>query len=78
MEVIPAGLTRTEAVSRYIANVRKNAALVNYSICPVDEEVFQLELAIAGDADDGRISGDDAWNKLQAVTARHLIRLYGR
>jgi len=68
----------TNSVAHYIDEVRRKAAEISHTLCASDEDIFLLELEIAKDADDGKITREEAYSKLHGETTRHLIRLYGR
>jgi hypothetical protein len=72
-EVAEGSATITDAVTRYIQQL---AARFDYRLTCTDKETFQSELEIAKDVDDGKVTRDEAYDRLQGVTTRHLIRLY--
>jgi len=65
-----------ECVRLYVEGLRELAREEDYALNPSDEATFRLELKIAMDADEGRVSRDEAITKFQTVTTRHLLDMY--
>ena len=66
-----------DAVAGYIQEFRKLMAGSHHRPTCEDEEAFQLEVAIAKDADEGKLTREEALSKLRIITTHHLIN-FGR
>ena len=63
-------------VSAYVGEIRRRVSMIGETPTLADEETFQEELEIANDADEGKITRDEAYGQLRAITTRHLRYLY--
>lgn len=64
------------AVAGYIEVFRNLMAGFDHTLNCADEVTFQLEIGIAKDADEGKLTREEALSKLRTITMRHLTYLY--
>lgn len=62
-----------ECVRRYVEEIQER-----YPASLLDEAIYHAEFQIALDADQGKITSDEALSKLLTVTTRHLLDIYFR
>jgi len=66
----------SDAVAGYIEEFRKLLAVFNHRLTCADEVTFQVEVEIAKDAGEGKLTREEALSKLRTITTRHLNNLY--